>query len=182
MATTKHTTNAEALYHYGASDFKLELLEKFPLNSLLEWSQQEENGKLAFRSAWALEHILLGNTALFDGLQTKLMEGFCQLANWSALRSYSKLLMYLSSDVEKVNLINEDQAMAIIEKCFGILENSDCPVAVKVNVMDILYAFIARYDWIKNELRLLIELELEKEATPALRSRGAKILKRILKS
>ncbi|MFZ4261235.1 hypothetical protein ACFRAE_04285 [Sphingobacterium sp. HJSM2_6] len=182
MKLNQEKTNQEALLTSSASDFNTKLLELVSLNELLAWSLQEENPRLAFRSSWALEHLLLKNVQLFDGIHAQVIDGYNNLKNWSALRSYSKLLMWLCSKKNQQYTLSDVQEIALIEKSFFLLDQPNCPVAVKVNVMDILHLQIEKHDWIRNELKLLIELELEKGATPALRSRGAYILKRILKA
>jgi hypothetical protein len=180
-AFNKHSIQ-EALLTASASDFNSNLLERVSLEDLIAWSIQQEKERLAFRSSWALEHLLLKNTELFQGIHHLILDGFISTANWSVLRCYSKLLMWLFSNKNQRYPITVEHEIAIIEKSFYLLDQSNCPVALKVNIMDILFLQIKNHDWIRNELKLLVELELEKEASPALRSRGAYILKRILKS
>lgn len=169
----------EALKHFGASDLNEQILKEVSLEQLLKWSKDDPDQRLCFRSSWALEHLLLKNNQLFNSTYNQLLENFKTLKNWSALRSYTKLIMWLLSKSNKTIKLSDDQREIILEKTFDILEDSDCPIAVKVNGFDILYRLIPYYDWLAKELGLLIELNLEKENTPALKSRGIYILKRL---
>lgn len=171
----------EALMHFGASDLNEEILKVVSLDQLLQWSIEEKNPRLCFRSAWAMEHILLQNPSLFKSIYERLIINYKDLYNWSSLRSYTKLLMWMLSNSNTSITLSEKEKEMIMEKSFAIIDQSDCPVAVKVNAFDILFRLIPTYDWIGKELKLIIELSLEKENTPALRSRGTYILKRLSK-
>lgn len=179
MTSNKTEILKEALNHFGASDFNEDLLKEINLHNLLEWSILEKEPRLCFRSSWALEHILLKNNKHIDNIYEELVENYSQVKNWSSLRSYSKLMMWLLSKKNETIILSEYELEKILEKSFKIIEDITCPVAVKVNAYDILFGLIPYYDWLANELKLLIELDLEKENTPALRSRGIKILNKL---
>jgi len=168
-----------ALLNNSAAGITEQTIESFSVPQLIEWSEQTADYRLAFRSAWYVEHFFLKKTAFFADYASEIIRIYCHTGNWSVLRSYSKLVMWMLSKQNDKITINEDQEECILEKSFNILDASDCPVAVQVNVMDILADLNKKHDWIANELRLRIELALEKDATPALKSRGNRILKRI---
>jgi hypothetical protein len=48
-----------------------------------------------------------------------------------------------------------------------------------VNGFDILYDLCPYFEGLSQELKVLIELNLEKENTPALKSRGVRILNKL---
>lgn len=171
----------EALMHFGASDLNEEIFKVVSLDQLLRWSMEEENPRLCFRSAWAMEHILLKNPEHFNAIYKRLITNYQDVKNWSSLRSYTKLLMWLISKSNTSIALTEKEKEIILEKSFAIIDINDCPVAVKVNAFDILYRLIPTYEWVANELKLIIELNLEKENTPALKSRGTYILNKLAK-
>lgn len=171
-----------ALLNNSAAGITEQTIATFSVPQLIEWSEQTADYRLAFRAAWYVEHFFLKETAFFSDYASDIIRIYCNTSNWSVLRSYSKLVMWMLSKHNEKILLGEEQEESILEKSFNILDNSDCPVAVQVNVMDILADLNKKHDWIANELRLRIELALEKEATPALKSRGNRILKRITNS
>lgn len=168
-----------ALLNHSAAGITDQTVHDFSIPQLIAWSRQLDDYRLAFRSAWYIEHFFLKDERLYALYGADIIDIYCNTANWSVLRSYSKLLMWMLSKKNKQFTLSEEQEERILEKSFVILDDSSCPVAVQVNVMDILADLIKKYDWIANELRIRIELALEKEATPALKSRGNRILKRI---
>lgn len=169
----------EALLNYSASSLTEEAIDLFPVPTLLAWLQMPLEGRLSFRTAWYVEHIFIKRTAYFALYSREIIAIYVANENWSVLRSFSKLVMLLYSKAHQAIHITEEQEEAILEKSFWIIDHSDCPVAVLVNAMDILARLVPKQEWIAHELRLRIELALEKEATPALKSRGSRILKRI---
>ncbi|MGX1753237.1 hypothetical protein [Sphingobacterium sp. NPDC055346] len=171
----------EALMHFGASDLNKEILKVISLDQLLQWSIEDNNPRLCFRSAWAMEHILLKNPEHFNAIYKRLIINYRDLKNWSSLRSYTKLLMWMLSKSNASITLTEKEREIILAKSFAIIDLNDCPVAVKVNAFDILYRLIPSFEWVAKELKLIIELSLEKENTPALRSRGTYILNRLAK-
>ncbi len=69
----------------------------------------------------------------------------------------------------------------IVNTCFGYLYSPGEPVAVKVFAMSVLYRLSGTYPEIKTELRELLELELEKDPQPGIKSRAQKILSQLRK-
>lgn len=64
------------------------------------------------------------------------------------------------------------------DKCFKFLASNDQPVAVKVFSMTVLYNICLREPGLANELKLLIEDQLE-TSSAAFKSRGRKILAKL---
>lgn len=181
MFTQKHQQQSEALLQYGASDFSLALLKEIPFLDLAQLSVNLDHPKVAFRAAWALEHIVLKNTYLIEEHQDLLIQNYCFSENWSVLRSYSKIMMWMTSKANQSFDLTELEEENIIEKTFQIIEDTSCPVAVLVNAFDILFQCIPNHPWLAQELKLQIELQLEKEPSAALKSRGNKLLKALSK-
>ena len=165
----------------GASDLTIKLLDQYSLAELMAWSVDPQHSRLAFRAAWALEHILLDNPHLFTSLYPEILKNYSYTMNWSSLRSYTKLLMWILSDKNQAFTCTELEEEAILEKTFAVVEDRACPVAVLVNGFDILKAMIPNYPWVAQELQLLLELHLEKEPSAALKSRGHKLMKHLAK-
>lgn len=67
----------------------------------------------------------------------------------------------------------------VMNSCFAFLEDPLETVAVKAFSMTVLAQLAKAYPDIKNEIRLLIEAELENNPTPGIRSRARKALKEI---
>lgn len=168
----------EALYSYSASVLKEGILQYATIEELLELSLNT-NERIAFRAAWALEHVLLGNqNGFLEKYIDSILEVYKKSNNWSVLRSVTKLVItYLS--INKNKKLNDDDVELIINKTFDILENSTCPIAVRCNCYDILYLFYPQHNWIAHELVQRIQLDLTKQETPALTSRANRILKKL---
>ncbi len=181
MSEKKLAKFKEALIHFGASDLNESILKEIDLKELLLMSTEEAEPRLCFRSAWALEHILLKNPKLLEAVYKELVNNYKELNNYSSLRSYTKLIMWILSKENKNISLNTSELESILEKTFQIVELPDCPVAVRVNGFDILYRLIPYFDWVKNELKLLIEFNLEKESTAAMKSRGITLLNKLNK-
>lgn len=69
----------------------------------------------------------------------------------------------------------------IIHTCFDYLYAPGEPVAVRAFAMSVLHRLSGTYPEIKNELRQLLQLELEKEPSPGIKSRAQKILSQLRK-
>jgi len=89
-------------------------------------------------------------------------------------------MIYLTdseSNTEIKPLISEYQEQ-IIEITFDWLIDSQTPVAVKVNCMDILLHFGKEQPWIPDELSSQVQFLL-KDGSAAVQSRGKRILKKL---
>lgn len=167
----------EALYSNSASVLKEGILQYATIEELLILSTYSIE-RTAFRAAWALEHILVIDAQNMLHHINSILQVYSKSTNWSVLRSISKLILEYFSTA-KNNELHEEDTELILNKTFDILENSACPIAVRCNCYDILYSFCSNQDWIINELKQRIQLDLAKNETPALRSRAKKILKNL---
>lgn len=183
MITKQKLEIFSAIYtQYQVADFSLDILQGLSLLDLLALSTYEADKQLAFRSAWMFETIVLKDKALLDKHNYQmLIKNLTDLNNWSCARSYSKVLMYITSP--KVNHIHlsDEEYDCIIDVSFKWLTYPSCPVAVAANCMDILDQMSEKYAWVKEELYAQVEYLLRINPTPAIKSRSLKILKKYIK-
>lgn len=170
---------AEALFQYSASVIKDGILQYASIEELFELSLYSHE-RTAFRAAWALEHVLLGNSKKqsIQDYTDKILDIYCQSENWSVLRSISKVVMELLTILD-IKTLTENQTEDIINKTFNCLENSDCPVAVRCNMYDILFLFIKENSWLTTELYHRMQLDLSINDTAAIRSRSQRLMKKL---
>jgi len=183
MDNQKTKNNSAALYNYSAADFNLELLEKISLQDLTFLINNSKDERAEFRAAWALEHILLKNKELLIQQKNEIIQIFLNTKNWSVQRSISKIIMDLLKNPTKYLFdLDEELKGLLLDKSFKILEDKECPIAVRCNVYDIVFLAGKEEKWVLSELKTQIYFDLEKSSTPALLSRGGKLLKRISKA
>lgn len=167
----------EALYTNSASVIKEGILQYASIEELYELCLYPVE-RTAFRAAWCLEHVLLNaNKEVLFNNKMQTFQVYSESNNWSVLRSISKIV------IETINLLvqalEEMNTELLVNKTFDILENSECPIAVRCNCYDILCTLVDQQDWLIPELRERIKLDLSKNESPALKSRGLKILKKL---
>ena len=76
--------------------------------------------------------------------------------------------------------IPEEFHGAVMDTCFGFIQNKKAPIAARAFSLSILFNLSKVYPEIENELRIIIEENMELE-TAAYKSRGKKILKALRK-
>lgn len=169
-----------ALYQFSAADFKDKLLDEVTIEDLLDLIFNSKDEKAEFRAAWALEHILLNNDALLKQYNTQILEIYKETKNWSSIRSTTKILMkLLKTPLEYNFLTNDENNEKLLNKTFQLLENSNCPIAVRCNAYDICYLIGVNEKWVLSELKTQILFDLEKSPSPALTSRAKRLLKKL---
>ncbi len=166
------------LFSFSVVDFKQNLLQIISVEQLLEIIQNHKDYRTVFRAAWALEHVMLSNQELLKENKEKIVNVFLTTDNWSALRSISKLIIQLFNN-SNPSTSNDDQKGYIIDQSFKLLSETNCPIAVRCNLYDIIHILAKDEEFIISELLTQIEFELEKNATPAILSRAKAISKRI---
>ncbi|MDM1295738.1 hypothetical protein HX021_15715 [Sphingobacterium sp. N143] len=164
------------LRSFEVTDFSLDMLQEISLQDLLDISL-EKNKTVSFRAAWVFETIVLKDTRLLQGLLPSFFSNIREQKNWSCLRSYSKLLMYLTSKQNRLYPLDEHIEVEIIEHAFQWVIDEQCPVAVVVNCLDILNQLSQKHTWIKEELLAQINYFQRVKPSPALLSRTKRILK-----
>lgn len=180
MITKQKLEIFSAIYtQYQVADFSLDILQGLSLIDLLELSMYQEDRQLAFRSAWIFETIVLKDKGLLDkNTSSLLIQNLSTLNNWSCARSYTKVLMYLTSSKATYMQLTEVEYEVITDVSFSWLINPSCPIAVLANCMDILDQLSVKYPWIREELDTQVEYLLRVNPTPAIKSRSLKILKK----
>lgn len=176
MSESKQELLIQILLQNSALDVYKNILQSYRLEDIFVLARQDEQARLAFRATWNLEHILLDRSELLDQYQAQVVELFVNSNNDSSLRSTSKLVMTL---LKRKSILSDDEQEAILNKTFQLMERNDCPVALLVNCWDILLLCAARHPWIAEELYTHIHFQLDRNATPASKSRGLRILKKL---
>jgi len=167
----------EALYSNSASVIKEGILQYTTIEELYELCLYPVE-RTAFRAAWCLEHVLLNaNKEVLLRRKMQTFQVYSDSSNWSVLRSISKIVMETLNLV--VQALEEKETELLINKTFDILEDSECPIAVRCNCYDILCTIAENEDWLISELRERVKLDLSKNVTPALKSRAKKVSKKL---
>ena len=157
------------------TDFSLENLQDITLADLLNISLEKDK-KISFRAAWVFETIVLKDTSLLKNVLQQFFDNIKIQNNWSCLRSYSKILLFLTSQKNKEYRIEHQTEEDIIEHVFQWMINEQCPVAVLVNCLDILNNLSKKHVWINEELQAQITHFQLTKPSPALMSRTNKII------
>lgn len=146
------------------------------INDLIDLSIYPDK-KVAFHAAWILEYLIYSNPERFINIYESLLSVYRVQKNQSCQRHFTKILILLteSSNRPYFETVDLDQ---LIETTFELMINSETPVAVKANCMDILFNLRGTYSWITEELKEQIEFLL-KDGTSAIQGRGKRILKRM---
>ncbi|MDR0793768.1 MAG: hypothetical protein LBE82_10700 [Chitinophagaceae bacterium] len=156
------------------------------------------------KQAMAVVHYACRSKAHFEELIACFLSNEYRVAqraawsvSWAALEKPEMILPYTEALVRQLqrknvhpavvrNSVRVLEKMAIPEKyhgevmnaCFGFIESSETPVAVKVFSLTALYNLSETYPEIKQELALLIEDRIDNESA-AFKSRANKILKQL---
>ncbi|WP_159638072.1 hypothetical protein [Sphingobacterium composti Ten et al. 2007 non Yoo et al. 2007] len=167
----------EALYTNSASVIKEGILQYATIEQLYELSLYPVE-RTAFRAAWCLEHVLLnGDKLALINKKDSTLQVYSNSNNWSVLRSISKIVMETLEVV--ASSIDEKETELLLNKTFDILENTECPIAVRCNCYDILCLLSTNELWIIPELRQRIHFDISINETPALKSRAKRVLKKL---
>ncbi|MFU1859783.1 hypothetical protein ACK8HY_22495 [Sphingobacterium sp. NGMCC 1.201703] len=165
------------LRSFEVTDFSLDMLAGISLQDLLSLSLEKDK-KISFRAAWVFETIVLKDTTLLQGLLPQFFDNLKNQRNWSCLRSYSKILIYLTSNKNKSYLLDDKTEEQLIEHAFQWMIDQQCPVPVLVNCLDILNNLSKKHPWVKEELLAQISHFQKIKPSPALLSRTNRILRR----
>ena len=163
------------LRSFEVADFSLDILQGITLSDLLNISLEKDK-KIAFRAAWVFETIVLKNTALLKSVLPQFLDNLKKQTNWSCLRSYTKVLLFLTSKKNKEYTLGNEAEEEIIEYSFQWMIDPPCPVAVLVNCLDILNNLRKKHPWVQEELRAQINYFQRTKPSPALMSRTNKIM------
>ncbi|MGO3108785.1 hypothetical protein [Sphingobacterium sp. JB170] len=159
-------------------DFDLQLLEDNNLTPsiLLDYSLFNDS-VVSFRSAWLLEHVVLKHPSIITNIYDQYINTLENQKNWSAIRCLTKLAMLASNGKNRITHTSQ-QIDRLVGVCFNWVIDPQCPVAAKVNCLDIIANFNTHAPWIKTELQAQIDYLLI-DASAALVARSKQIRKRI---
>lgn len=132
-----------------------------------------------FKAFWALEFVCEKKMKLFTPFFNEFCSILPSIKNESALRSATKICMFLAKSNHRKNGIslNQEQEHHIIENMIDRLIQ-DIKVASKVYAMKALFVFGKKYDWIYEELKPII-IQDAFEHSAAYQASARNILKKI---
>ena len=169
-----HTVIVEALNALMSNELKFKVAEyigKNPKSISFLWSIiEKEPYPINARAAWIFEYICTTNNSIFTLYLEKIATLFPSIENDSVMRIMAKLLM--------LKPIPESEEGDVLNAAFDRLANKNLPIAVRVNCMQIVYNLSEKYPELQNELRGIIENEIE-FGKPAFKNRGGKILAKL---
>jgi hypothetical protein len=142
--------NATVLNRYAVYHYMEQHPEKLP--KLFEIGT-DLNNKIHHKAVWILESIAERTpTKLFPYVDT-ILDRCPHYKNESAIRGMSRIIYFIA--VDKTNLLTKSQNKKIIEICLDwLIGNSK--VATKVYAMHTMCRYAQKEDWIKEELRNII--------------------------
>lgn len=130
-----------------------------------------------FKACWALELVLEKNIELIIPYITDYVNLVSQYKNDSALRSISKICLFIS----KTQLIelSKIQEQLLIETCLDWLIRDE-KVATKAYTIRALYNFSTKQPWIRDELKIILAQDYSSHSY-AYKAVAKEILKKINK-
>lgn len=130
-----------------------------------------EDDKVSPRAAWLIDHLLEVHPTL---LKPHLESAVAELAHPSHHNGVHRILAKVLSP--------QDIPGHLQGKLFGVcrdhLLNPDTAVAIKVHCMEIAAKLVQPYPELREELITIIEMQMA-GGTPAIRSRGRKVLRKL---
>jgi hypothetical protein len=172
--------NAKRIYRDSVANFVIENLETFPFLVELTFGDQKE---IAIKSSWVLELVCLQNIDLLTPYIDYFTENIDKPSNESILRPLAKICFliakayYSKTDHQIRSGLTEQHKNKIVEVTFDWLIN-DHKVANQVFAMDTLFLFGKEFDWIPNELKLVLEKQIQC-GSPGYQVRAKRILKKL---
>lgn len=143
--------------------------EKFLV--LLELALHEKD-PLAWRATWVLDGCDEMHPGLAKNQISKIIHMLPKLESMGVLRSLLRLLCRYEID-------ERDQGL-LIDLCFSYLVSELFSLAVKVHAMQIVYNHVLLYPELKEELRTVIEDQVENNSV-GFKSRGKRIISQLEK-
>ncbi len=136
------------------------------------------NDKNHHKACWILELICEEKMDLLLPFLEDFCEALPHYKNDSAIRSISKICLFLSNS--KKYSLTENHEEKIIETCFDWLIESQ-KAANAAYTMRTLYNLGKKYHWVNEELRVLLQRDCSHQ-TPAYKSAVKDILKKLNKT
>ncbi len=175
--------NAKRIYRDKSAEYVLDHPETFPF--LL---QEVFNlvSPLSIKAAWILELVCENNIQLLNPHLNYFIENLPIITNESAIRPLSKICNFIAiayskrQDISLLDQLTEYHKEKMIEISFDWLIN-DHKVAAKVYAMDTLFLFSKEFDWIRQELLLVLQQNYSK-GSAGYKSHAKMIINEINKS
>uniref|UniRef100_UPI0025ED5B61 hypothetical protein n=1 Tax=uncultured Mucilaginibacter sp. TaxID=797541 RepID=UPI0025ED5B61 len=133
---------------------------------------------IAFRAAWILENLFLEDPARYEPDLEYLLSRIKEVKHQSCKRHYAKIIVHITNPKALPfikNKIQQTDLEPTVEQCFDWMIDPKVKIAVKVFAGEALFNLRFRYPWIKEELAEQIQF-LMRNGTPAIQSRGRKLL------
>ncbi len=172
--------NAKRIYRDKSTDFVLNHPETFPF--LLE-IVFESSSKLSIKAAWVLELVCSENINLLIPHLNYYTKNLTKITDESALRPLSKVCFFITNTYfsKTGNQINKRLTNKNIDQ---IIENNfdwligNHKISIQVFAMDTLYLLGKKYDWIHQELKLVLEKNTSSRSA-GYQAHAKKILKKL---
>ncbi len=154
-----------------------------PVTELHELCYDTASPQLAFRAAWLLEYIAAHHPDRFMPVCYLFLDRLASQRNRSCQRHFTNILRRLThpkANHEYRHALQSADREQLVETVFSWFIDTQTPVAVQANCMDVLFHMSSEFGWIKDELMQQIEFLL-RDGSPAIQSRGKKILEKLAK-
>ncbi len=138
---------------------------------------EQTKNNLALHAIWFLEKYALAHKADLPTIFDFLVANRLRITIEGAQRILGNI--YLQALKSSSYATTEQQDEELINCGFDWLTTADKSIAVVANSIELLYTMSLRHEWIKESLESEIGLLLERGTTPAIRSRGQKVLKQL---
>lgn len=152
-----------------------------PMVELHELCYDARDPKLAFRAAWLLEYIATHHPDRFIIVASNFLTRLPTQKNPSCQRHFTNILRRLTHPralrTYQDALLSTDREQ-LVETIFNWFIDPRTPVAVQANCMDVLFQLSHEFTWIREELKLQVEFLL-RDGSPAIQSRGKKVLEKL---
>lgn len=178
MEQSKLHNLSSTLHSCSVDDFNENFLQLISLQDLIDIIFINPDYKTVFRASWALEHLLFQNKNLLLSHRNDIFKIYLQTINWSALRSITKLIIEILK-TPSISKLSEELEGHLLDKTFQLLDDKECPIAVRCNCYDLIYLLAQKNKWVLSELKTQLYFDLEKNPTPALKSRANRIINKI---
>jgi hypothetical protein len=139
----------------------------------------ENSSKFHPKACWVLELVCFEKKESIQEYLEFFFDNIVKLTNESAIRSISKICMFLViAHFKKTEIIlSEKQLQQITESCFDWLIK-DCKVATKCYAIRTLYIIGNHFDWVLPELKHILEKDYA-DHSAAYKAVAREILKKI---
>lgn len=151
-------SNASTICRNGIRDFVLENPES--LKDVIAFGT-DLNNKNQYKGVWIIEMLAETHAELIVPFANQLCDVASKYKHESAIRGISRTINFLTQS-KKIKL-TEEQQEKFIEICLDRLIGDD-KVAPKVFAMYALCHFSKQYDWLKEELRIIIDKDFANQS------------------